>query len=133
MTARVWWDKEVQDFTLSLVGTPWDETGSTRKGVYCVGLVCLWYDFFGVTVPNPRTQDPQDVNAHLSNYFSLFRGDCRAGDVVTMAGDGDFFEGHVGIWTPLGVLHATRKTGVVLEAEKRLKIRRSYRYRECIR
>jgi hypothetical protein len=133
MTASVWWDKDVEQHTLSLVGTRWDEVGATRQGVYCVGLVILWYDWFGVTIPNPLTQDPQDVNAHLSNYFALFRGDKRAGDVVTMAGEGDYFEGHVGVWTPIGVLHATRRQGVVLEAENRLKIRRSYRYREVVR
>lgn len=107
------------------IGIPYDETGDHWSGVYCLGLAILFYRTeYGVEIPNPCTHDPDLVTRSVSSYFVPVKlpefGDLAQFDCA----DGT---GHVGIWTPLGIIHAARKTGVVCQPARRFANLRYYR------
>jgi cell wall-associated NlpC family hydrolase len=111
------------------VGIPYADASATRDGCNCLGLVVLFCrEVLGREIPFPPTQNATEVRASaLSAYFD--RIDVPAfGDVVTMPGvEGE--QEHVGIWTPLGVLHSHRKAASILTPARRLQIREVYRLR----
>jgi hypothetical protein len=127
------WTPEEQEFVKSFVGIAYKDGGVSRDGVYCVGLVILFYRERGIELPDPATMDPNLVQE--SPFYRCFSVQHKPiyGDVVSLPGENSFDEGHVGIWTPLGILHA-RRGGVGVTVDRNLSrlVRRVYRHNDYV-
>lgn len=113
-----------------LVGVKYQSLGETRDGVNCVGLVCLFYREHGVDMPCPNSTDPSDVRLiFVDRWKEIDRPDY--GDLAVMPGEASAIEGHVGIWTPLGILKAEKRHGVIIQPHGRAHGRvKFYRYQD---
>lgn len=111
------------DYLQSFVGIKFKELGTTRAGVYCLGLVILFYGESNILLPDPTSMSPEAVIVHPLHDLFEKTGEAHYGCVVTMPGEGDFLLGHVGIHTPFGILHAWRPAEqVILEPHGRRRI-----------
>lgn len=111
------------------IGIPYKERGCSMDGVYCVGFVCLWYKReLGIDIPDPATQNPLDVrnSPFCDSFRRIPNGAGQFSDMVITDG----WEGpdtHMGIFTPMGLLHASRESGVLLQPWPRIDIKSVYR------
>lgn len=128
---RLEWNIEEAQIVSGLVGIPWSDLGDTEAGAYCTGLACLFFRHHGIDVPNPCSESADVVlNSAIHQRFVPVGLDSpRYGDVaaIEVAGEAGM---HVGIWTPEGVLHATRKAGSIVTPARRLKILGYYRHHD---
>ena len=103
-----------------LVGIPFLKHGRTAEGADCWGIMGLWYQAFGIALPDPLSHEPAEVFAHPVS--ACFEGveQCRTGDVARFMGGDD--GRHIGIIVGKRVLHTTHRTGCILHAISRVTI-----------
>lgn len=116
------------------IGIPYKNLGVSRDGVYCAGFVVLFYRDHGLSVPDPATDNFKE--GRESDFSRVWRPvqSPLYGDLVTMRGEQDPYQGHLGIYTPIGCLHALRNVGVVCQkwdARIRARVTGYYRYAGC--
>lgn len=125
-----WSETEGPNYIRGFRSIPYVALGTSRRGVYCAGLVVLFYKEHAIDIPDPATavffDAVQSAFARVWEKTPL----SRYGDMVTMPGDQDFVQGHVGIWTPVGILHATSSQGVQCTPLHKTRFTGCYRYKE---
>lgn len=100
------------------LGVPFRHQGRHRAGVDCGGLLLAVGEEAGLTLVPPevysQSPDPDVIRAALAaNCHPIALADARPGDVLLLAFAGE--PRHVGLMTDLGILHAWRKPGRVVE------------------
>jgi len=111
------------------IGIPYDDIGADFSGCYCLGLYILFARMeLDLEVPNPCTHNGAEVTTALCDLFAPVPLP-QFGDMAVFEKDGD--PAHVGIWTPLGIIHTSRKTGSICVPARRFPKVTYYRHRNA--
>jgi len=129
---RLEWNEEERNYCAGLVGIPYEDTGDTRAGCYCVGLLCIFYRDHGMELPNPASYDPNKVvREFIAPFFAKTDDKPRYGDVVKLM-DSTGGSNHLGIWTPEGIFHANPVVGVIRTRHGRRPVFGIYRHKDAL-
>jgi hypothetical protein len=109
-----------------LLGIPYKPGAIGELGCNCTGLVCMFYQRLGISLPFAISHYPAEVLAHdFSSYFDRVDSP-KDGDVARM----DAKEGeprHIGIVIGSNILHVHHRRGVVRTAAHHLPVIEWYR------
>jgi len=104
----------------AMLGIPYASGGRDGAGMDCWGVMRAFYLAFGLDVPDPASTDVDFIFAHRVMDYFIAVDSPKTGDVARFAG----VEAgkHIGIVLGKEVLHAHRRTGVVIHPLHRFHI-----------
>lgn len=134
---RLEWSLENRNLVGSLIGLPYKPLGDTREGVHCTGLVVLFFRELGLPCDHPLHGTAEAVLAAdgTRKHFCEVKPPPQFGDVVWMRGFRlDDPAGHLGIYTPQGVLHVLEHVGVIISQRWQVsgRVRGYFRHRDLM-